>query len=243
MLANGTTGFVHSDYLRATGAKSQAGLPIYEATTDQLNVRPTASTDLPPVGQLNTGDRAAVFGQTMESNKYAWMKLLTSDQLIPSLNRYLSAPVTSVKTLDVAKRGASGRVTGIRVNGGIFTLSAPDNFRSMLGGLNSTLFDIEETGRYTILGANGAAAEYPVSANVPYVITGLNNKTPMKSEMLVLNGAGQARLATRDQRFLITGHGWGHGLGMSQDGAVALAQAGKDYSYILSLYYPGTTIK
>ncbi len=37
--------------------------------------------------------------------------------------------------------------------------------------------------------------------------------------------------------------GYGHGVGMSQDGAIALAKNGYTYKKILTYYYPGTTIK
>lgn len=39
-----------------------------------------------------------------------------------------------------------------------------------------------------------------------------------------------------------TGRGWGHGVGMCQWGAKALAEQGKTYREILEFYYPGATI-
>jgi SpoIID/LytB domain protein len=42
--------------------------------------------------------------------------------------------------------------------------------------------------------------------------------------------------------FVLTGGGWGHGVGMSQWGAFGQAKAGRDYRTILSYYYPGTTL-
>jgi stage II sporulation protein D len=42
--------------------------------------------------------------------------------------------------------------------------------------------------------------------------------------------------------FLFSGHGWGHGIGMSQYGAWGYALHGYGYQQILSHYYPGTTI-
>ena len=43
-------------------------------------------------------------------------------------------------------------------------------------------------------------------------------------------------------RFLISGHGWGHGVGMSQYGAQGYAQKGSTYDQILAHYYPGTEL-
>jgi len=38
------------------------------------------------------------------------------------------------------------------------------------------------------------------------------------------------------------GHGWGHGVGMSQEGAFAMAKDGRQYRDILRFYYPGTRV-
>lgn len=43
-------------------------------------------------------------------------------------------------------------------------------------------------------------------------------------------------------QFAITGHGWGHGVGMSQWGAYGYAQHGTTYDKILAHYFPGTQL-
>ncbi len=42
--------------------------------------------------------------------------------------------------------------------------------------------------------------------------------------------------------FLVSGHGWGHGVGMGQWGAQGYALQGYTYDQILAAYYPGTTL-
>jgi len=42
--------------------------------------------------------------------------------------------------------------------------------------------------------------------------------------------------------FMFSGHGWGHGIGMSQYGAWGYALHGWTYQQILAHYYPGTTL-
>jgi stage II sporulation protein D len=42
--------------------------------------------------------------------------------------------------------------------------------------------------------------------------------------------------------FLLSGHGWGHGVGMGQWGAQGYAQQGYTSDQILAAYYPGTTL-
>ena len=42
--------------------------------------------------------------------------------------------------------------------------------------------------------------------------------------------------------FTFSGRGWGHGVGMSQYGALGRAAAGHNYQQILNFYYPGTSL-
>ncbi len=55
--------------------------------------------------------------------------------------------------------------------------------------------------------------------------------------------ASSGKLSAKPAGFQINGRGYGHGLGMSQWGAYALAQKGYSYQHILEHYYQGTTLK
>ena len=46
----------------------------------------------------------------------------------------------------------------------------------------------------------------------------------------------------RSRRFTLRGHGYGHGIGMCQWGAIGRARAGQDAATILQTYYPGTSV-
>ena len=45
-----------------------------------------------------------------------------------------------------------------------------------------------------------------------------------------------------DESFVFTGTGYGHGVGMSQWGAYAIAKNKDDYQSILAHYYPGAEL-
>lgn len=51
-----------------------------------------------------------------------------------------------------------------------------------------------------------------------------------------------APVAQAGVRWVVKGHGFGHGVGMSQYGAYGYARHGRDYHFILSHYYSGTSI-
>jgi len=50
-------------------------------------------------------------------------------------------------------------------------------------------------------------------------------------------------MTIRSRYVVIAGHGWGHGAGMCQDGAVAMAEAGASYPEILQQYYSGVSLR
>jgi stage II sporulation protein D len=77
-----------------------------------------------------------------------------------------------------------------------------------------------------LLAVAAALAASAVAANAASVCTGTCFTAP----------AGSGAL------FLFSGHGWGHGVGMSQYGAFGYAQHGATFQQILGHYYPGTTL-
>jgi SpoIID/LytB domain protein len=50
-------------------------------------------------------------------------------------------------------------------------------------------------------------------------------------------------VSQRDDRFILDGAGWGHGVGLCQIGAAVMASNGKGYREILQHYYPGTSLE
>src|SRR6476661_2239782 len=67
--------------------------------------------------------------------------------------------------------------------------------------------------------------------------------------LLVAGSAAHARTSARAQpvppgvaTFMVTGHGWGHGVGLSQYGAYGYAQKGLGYEQIVLHYFAGTEL-
>jgi SpoIID/LytB domain protein len=57
-----------------------------------------------------------------------------------------------------------------------------------------------------------------------------------------LSVAKPRRAAASASVFVVSGHGWGHGVGLSQYGALGYAQHGWTFAKILAHYFPGTAI-
>lgn len=245
-LSDGTIGYMHSSYLKDTGVKNSAGFPIYASTEDAVNVRPSPTTDAssPPIGKVNKGDKVTVIGQTKESNAYSWMRgPYDAATLQSKLTSYgLSGTLTS---LEVSQRGPSGRAVEVKANGQPLQVKNADTLRTALNGLPSTRFEIEQTGRYTIVGANGVTREASggTSGTLYALSAGQTAPTAVAAEQMVaLSGDGSVKVLTKTPQFVFTGTGFGHGLGMSQWGARGYAELGYDYKKILQTYYSGVSI-
>ncbi|WP_231506189.1 SpoIID/LytB domain-containing protein [Paenibacillus sp. UNC451MF] len=248
VLPNGKTGYIHSSYARDTGEKNAAGLPYYVSTGTGVSVRPAPFVDNasnPASFKVDIGDRFVVFDQAIESNAFSWIRgPYDADKLKEKVNTVLGQPISgTLDKLEISKRGESGRVIEMKANGQVLKPAYPDALRTLLNSLPSTRFDIEETGRYTILGANNAVRSQSAASPSIYVATGgAATQAATASQIFVLNGDNKAKLADKQSQYIFRGTGYGHGLGMSQWGARGYAELGYDYKKILQTYYVGVSI-
>ncbi|MFD1772818.1 SpoIID/LytB domain-containing protein [Paenibacillus rhizophilus] len=244
-LSNGLDGYVREDNVKLTGDKTAAGLNMLTATTNDVNVRalPVVDSSVSPVGKLNPGENAVVLDSVLESGSYSWIKgPYTSGELLKSLQGKASGTLpSSIVSLQVTERGPSGRAVLVKANGNALTVKYPDLYRSALGGLPSTLFDIVPSGSYTVLGADGQTATVSGSQQTG-VLSASGMVTQSGSGTVVMDGDSKARVVDASPGFLFIGWGNGHGLGMSQWGVKGMADKGYDYKEILQHYFQNVTI-
>jgi len=84
-----------------------------------------------------------------------------------------------------------------------------------------------------VLASGGLASALAVSSHAQHALAG-DTSSPATTAPAVTNEAAEV--------LAISGHGWGHGLGLSQWGAYGYALHGFSFSRILAHYYPGTTL-
>ena len=127
-------------------------------------------------------------------------------------------------------RSVSGRVQIVKFIGERRTAALTGNELRKVLGLKSTLFDIRLVhpavdfslghGKNSSVQQLPAVEEHNMALDKQHLVTGQTGET-----------------------VLIDGYGWGHGLGLSQWGAKAMAEHGHTYREILALYYPQTQLK
>lgn len=242
----GLIGYVREDLLADASRKNEVGLPQMQVAVDSTVVRAKPMTEGNELGRLPLGELVIPLAKVPEMTKsYSWVAgPFTQDQLLASLSQRDPSIAGPLYTLEVSARGPSGRATELKANGVRVAIHSPDSFRGALGNINSTLFQIEETGRMTVLDGQGATRELPKQSGSLSIIGGDGQVQSLSDgNLFILDGNSQLRAATAAPKFIISGFGWGHGIGMSQWGARGFAEQGYDYKYILLYYYKNVTIE
>ncbi|MHB8928548.1 MAG: SpoIID/LytB domain-containing protein [Bacillota bacterium] len=146
-------------------------------------------------------------------------------------------------------RGVSGRYTAIKLVGSFGVVEIKANDFRRLFSLRSTLYTlINQAERWE-------DTPFPLGADDPVVALGAAGvTTQVTTGSLTVLGAdgrqakpGSAVVLSRrlvPAAVRVEGHGWGHGLGLSQAGANALAaKKGYTYQQILQYYYQGVKVE
>ncbi|MBD2870428.1 SpoIID/LytB domain-containing protein [Paenibacillus arenilitoris] len=250
VLPSGAIGYIRDDLLDETGRKTEAGSAIMQVNTNGTKVRkhPVIQDTIPLIGQADSGTEVIVLEKTVESNSMSWVRgPFTSQEMLTAINARVNPDLSgTVRTLEVSARGASGRAIEVQANGQKLNVGSPDSLRGTLGvqgSLPSTLFEIEETAKIAVLSAGNASRTRNGGDDPVYAISaGGSVSAAGDANLFVMDGEGSIRAATKDPSFRFVGTGNGHGVGMSQYGALSLARQGYDYQYILKYYYKDVTI-
>ncbi len=137
-----------------------------------------------------------------------------------------------------------------KINARLKTL--PDKTRVSNGGVAGKLCGVEVTKR----SEGGAIMEVKLAFETGNAtLLGENNIRYIMGQMqaVIADNAGGSRneemlpsaycmFEVNKDKVIITGGGWGHGIGMSQNAVKAMTQQGMKYNEVLSFFYPGTSL-
>jgi stage II sporulation protein D len=189
-----------------------------------------------------------------KSPQYKWEKTIFPSELEESISkagyaigaiRAIELSPLGIQPMNNIDRGVSGRIKGIRFIGtaGSIQLTG-ENLRKILA-LKSSLIDIQvmvpvqKNIEFEISDKIGNQGNKKVEINIP----------PSKEKGYFTDKEDIRRIGGRPNEIIvISGFGFGHGIGLSQWGAKAMAEKGpKDdptyYKEILRHYYQGIEIK
>lgn len=159
-----------------------------------------------------------------------------------------------VRDLQILETTSSHRVEKIKIIGTSGEeIITGEKLRTIIGAttFKSTLFSINKEGSsdskkvYVIDGSGQVAKE--VSLSGMYILDGNNNKQVSRNSTNRVRGNGnstniEGTLGVKATTFTFEGKGNGHGVGLSQYGAIEMAKLGYNYDEIIKHYYTSVEI-
>lgn len=167
------------------------------------------------------------------SNTYSAHEIFTYIDSKSAYSGKLRDGISSIE-VEIADNGYARFITVTDYFGNTVTAKNSGNVRGMLSKfVKSAKFTI--TPHYSEVGKTVAVL----------TSAGVVNSEAIPYGQTILRGDGTTEVITASTApvsYTFTGTGWGHGVGMSQNGAMTLAKDGYTYDQILAFYYPGTYI-
>lgn len=178
----------------------------------------------------------------------SWSTVLSSNEIENKLEA-AGHDIGRVDGISIKERSESGRVTLMEVIGSKDTIEITGaQFRTMMGAMaiKSTLFYLgdETASDSSVLYAADSrrTTELEVTRG-GFAVIGKNGETANIFELTAIGTSGQKTYGIKnvqvvmDDEYLISGKGFGHGVGMSQYGAIEMAKQGYTFEEILKYYY------
>lgn len=175
------------------------------------------------------------------SPKYNWTLTFTADEISQKLKNYNIGNVTSI---EVTRLSEAGRPIELIVKGTLkpegvkFTKDGCRTFMS----LYSQWYTITSNADVTVL-ADGKAEKKQLGQLTIISADGKAKSVEPGQSLTVIDANGNTnQLSGVPTGYTFTGRGYGHAVGMSQEGAKGMANAGFKFDEILTHYYTGTKI-
>ncbi len=165
------------------------------------------------------------YEKTEEISGGVWEVEFTPEEIKSEL-LFNQVDIGDIVGMEVVKTSSSGRVLEVKITGTKGTKSYTKSYARTFLSLRSQLYTITQpTGNSVyVLGENG------------------KEKVTGKYYALTAEGLKEFSNSSGSDKYIISGRGYGHGVGMSQWGANHMSQQGLTYEDILTYYYKGCTL-
>lgn len=172
----------------------------------------------------------------------SWERVYTFDEMT-KLIKGKGYDLGNILTIETVKTSDAGRAVEVIVRG-------DKGSKTFYKGDCRNIFNLPSQW-YTVSSQAGTFI-YNRESNVADTFSPLKKTVMSAGGLDILNGENvyvlgkenvPRNITFQTDGFVFNGRGYGHGVGMSQQGAKGMAQAGFDYREILTHYYMGVTIK
>lgn len=179
-----------------------------------------------------------------KSWNYNWETIYTAND-IEKLMKENSCDLGEILNVEVTKTSAAGRAIELVIQGTkgkqVYTNG---KCRYALSSLHSQWYKISTDNEVFASGINSTAVKIRLPNKKVVTSDGIELIKPKKYSMKILGANKRTKkLPLVPSTYTFTGRGWGHAVGMSQEGAKGMAKAGYTYKEILTHYFQGTKVE
>lgn len=174
-----------------------------------------------------------------------WSVTFTAEQ-IKDILANKSKKIGTLLGINILKKSPSGAVLELEFKGSDDSyVVTKENARFFYGTseVKSQFYDIETDASVSIIDVDGNTSTKNFSEVSVAKSKGTENISSELDKIVVKGKEKETEYSVIPTKYVLNGKGWGHGVGMSQNGAIGMAAEGFKYDEILKWYYTGIEIE
>jgi stage II sporulation protein D len=173
----------------------------------------------------------------------SWQLLYSPEDIRRQIISMKGSDLGEIRNVSIVERTSSNRAKKLLVSGTLGQKEFSGSEIRSVFQLKSTLFDILGNSGVSVISKKGIGQS--TTLKEVYSITADGISKVNSNNAILTGGSGNYKQISLDNTygFKFVGCGWGHGLGMSQWGARAMAENGYNYIDILQHYYNNVEIR
>lgn len=177
------------------------------------------------------------------SYNYIWEKVLTAEE-IKKILFISNVEIGDILSVSAEEYSPSGRVTKLRITGTQGSITYYNEDTRTIFSLNSQKYTIQSAGNVVVKAADGSLKTIALDGRYVASAAGVGTLSAANTAIYIVGADNQVqKVNMSSDKYVFNGRGWGHGVGMSQEGAKGFARNGYNYEQILKHYYTGITVE
>lgn len=177
------------------------------------------------------------------SYNYIWEKALSAEE-IKKILFISNVEIGNILSVSAEEYSQSGRVTKLRITGTLGSITYYNADTRTIFSLSSQKYTIQSSGNIVVKAVDGSLKTLALDGRKVVSASGTGTLSAGNNSISVVGSGNKVRsLSMSSDKYVFSGKGWGHGVGMSQEGAKGFARNGYNYEQILKHYYTGITVE
>lgn len=174
-----------------------------------------------------------------------WTATFTVDE-IKDILANKSVKIGNLLGINILEKTKSGGVLELEFEGSKDTYKVSKESTRLVYGtslVKSQFYDIETDASAWVIDVDGEKCNKTFSELKVATSGGSKKISSNLDEINIISKDGTVKRSTVPTKYTLNGKGWGHGVGMSQNGAIGMAKEGFKYDEILKWYYTDVEIE